>query len=549
MARLGRQNRQSGFRGAPSGGTGPTPQFERRIGPRPPRATTAIPLPRTDQLRIRVLSVVRGHRLSWRKRHPLQGWEGSRQREATALGLPVPGVRRLLGPQPPEVVLPLPTQQQQTISRSLQAIRTSRRVHNPRGLIRRSAPASTAITNIDAVSGSASPSGSVVEAWSVLSLSQMTIDTRIVAVPATRTRRALRFTSKLGRGPAITVTTDVVTGAASPTGTMTESWSVLALSQMTVRATLAAVQIAGLRRRIRIRSRIGRGAVITITTDTPTGAAAPSGSITEQKLYTETLSGTASPFGAALEQWSVLTLAQMTIRVRLSALRIARLRRSIVTRALIRKGAVTVITTDIVTGSASPSGMSTDARIGVDAPTGTSSASGSSSDDWSKPDTPAGTASPTGSVVEARVATDAVTGSAVPAGTADDARSAADAVTGTAAPAGSIVEAWFRGAADAPTGSAGPSGSLLDALTHASVCVGVSSAGGSATDTYTPPFVPPTGGAGGAKNHDSNWGRLITDRRSPRTIVVDDDGFAKVVTRKKRKAEDEDELLILGLLE
>lgn len=692
MPRLGRTNRQSGFRGAQSNGTGPTPQFERLLGPRPPRATTIVPLPLSDQRRIRILTNVRAHRLSWRWRFPLQGWDGSRQRESTGNGRPIPGFERLLGPQPPEVILPLPTQQQQTICRKLQAVRTSRRLRHPDGLIRLIAPASTAKVNIDAVTGTATPSGSVVESCSVLTLSQMTIVERLVAVRRARLLRALRYTSKLGQpGVSTTIYTDAVTGSASPSGSVVESTSTLSLQQMTVRRTLVAVTVGRLRRSIRYRSRLGRGPAITIYSDyvygasvppgtatdtlattevrwlvgtlqrrargghaitrgpavvsatggvgtateqkvyteTLSGTAAPTGTLTDQKVYTDAPSGTAAPSGTVTEAISVLTLAQMTILVRLVARRVARLRRSIRTGGRLSTLAPTLIYTDTVTGAAQPSGSSIDQKVYTeavtgsaastgsvveqtstltleqmtvrvrlaalriarlrrlikyrsklergpaitvtsDAPTGAAAASGAVVEEKIGSDAVSGAATPSGAVSEAKVCVDSCTGVAAPAGTVTDARTGTDAVSGTAsasgsstgaqsgadaptgaaAPSGSVVESYFRGYADSPTGTAAPAGSLADALTHAATVAGSSGAGGSASDIYTPPFVPgPVGGAGGADNSEPNWGPLITDRRSSRKVIVDKDGSARVVTRKKRKAEDEDELLILGLLE
>jgi hypothetical protein len=85
------------------------------LGPRPPQIIDPLPTQRVQT--ITVWLVEPGQRRTWPRRFPLQGWRQRPVRETGAAATSnLQGFDPLLGPRPPQIVLPLPTQQMQTIT-------------------------------------------------------------------------------------------------------------------------------------------------------------------------------------------------------------------------------------------------------------------------------------------------------------------------------------------------------------------------------------------------------------------------------------------------
>jgi hypothetical protein len=107
--------------------------FDPLLGPRPPQIVG--PLPIQAQQTIATKLVEPGNRRGWNRRYPLPGFEGQLVRQ-TGAGVTVIWALRKpnLGPKPPVIIGPLPTQGQQTVTVRLVAVRT--RVEEVRHLAR-----------------------------------------------------------------------------------------------------------------------------------------------------------------------------------------------------------------------------------------------------------------------------------------------------------------------------------------------------------------------------------------------------------------------------
>lgn len=459
----------------------------------------------------------------------------------TRLGGPVE--HAAFGVAPPQQVLPLPTLAMQTVTLRGVAVRT--RVAYPRrvGRVRLRLPLPPQ-TTVDTPTGSASPSGTVVEAALfadtqqqsasptgfltesvALGIGQPYIEVTlaggsrrghwILRAPQIVTPTALSNDTPIGAASPSGSSSDALTHAGSVSGSASATGALLESYQPGQQVAFIVVQMGSGRRGVQsvLRPPVRILTIGTQVSDVVSGAAAPSGSMVWGEFHTVALSGSAAPSGTLGESFGgpAGTRAIQIVSVARAAARRYRYRTlgyvaapAIVAPPQLPSESQRRIRVMLTALSRSelrrrrgkvyqPIAKVIGAAVYSDIVTGTAPpAIGSALDALTHASAPTGSAFASGSVVEQRKPTDAPSGSASPSGSRTEAKIGTDALTGSASAAGSATDSYSVGnvSSDNPTGQSSATGSVVQALTHTSTIAGAAVAFGSVVDLKVYPDAP-----------------------------------------------------------
>lgn len=446
----------------------------------------------------------------------------------TRLGAPVE--HAAFGVTPPQQVLPLPTLGMQTLT--LRAVAVSMRVAYPRrvGRVKLRLPLPPKLAN-DVVTGSAAPSGTVVEAalfadtqqqaaaptGSVVEQGARGIEQPVVEVMLAGGHRRGHW---ILRAPQVVTPTETsndtpsgsaassgtasdalahagsVSGSAAATGTVGESY------QPGQQVAFIVVQMGFGRRGVQsvIRPPARILTIGTQVSDVVSGSAAPSGTVARVEFHTVSLSGSAAPSGTLGESFGgpagirpiqvVSAALAAPRRYRRRSLAYVAAPATVTPQPLPLENQRRIGVTLVARGRAElrrrrgkvyqPVAKIIGAAVYSDVVTGTAPpATGSALDALTHTGTVTGSAAATGTIVEQRKPTDSPTGSASPTGTRTEAKIGSDLATGTAAATGSATDSYTVGntATDNPSGTATPTGTRLEAK------IGTNAPSGSAAAT------------------------------------------------------------------